>query len=522
MNKEELEEKGFTTIDEFAWDDIDILRPGTDFKEGVTYLTIPMMLNSIKTVGKGKAAKEEAVKELGIGCVTSERKHFAYTRERVEKKGFNYPRTVVQPEKSRWSKDEIRGFLRGDYTEPDPVALFNVIKKVYEEYIEFADEEYYTMMPLFVMGSYMFRLFSAMGYIHFNGTAASGKSQNLNIIDALAFNTIWSSSMSEPSLFRTIAGNPGVVCVDEAEGFEGERGEALRRILNAGYLDGSTATRMEKGPNDTFIVTPYEVFGPKAIASINPLDAVLGSRCVIVAMRPAIRTIPSFERTNPRWPVIRDRLYLWMMLNQAKVKELVDEWNELTRFERAPGLRSRHWQITQSYIVLADYLDRHDGGNRCESLIAFFTAYFAAREKQADATDRIRLVLRTLPRVLATVHPFDGAYYPLKSIHEVVIQYIEEDAKEYYKTRQLSKHLDVLGFKNRRPHKQGQQVWLTNEQVRQEFKQRRVEVDPEDTEWFENEVDYTMTPAATETIGISKAGDDLWANVADKYEEVNF
>jgi len=518
MSAEELEAKGFTVLDEFAWEEVDILRPGTDYKDGVTYLTIPMWLNVIKKVGRGKDAKDEATKELGIGCITSDRTHFAYTPDRVAEKGFGWPQTVVQPQKARWSMDAMRTFLNGEADQPHPVTLFNGLKDVYREYIEFARPEYYDMMPLFVMGSYMFRLFGAIGYVHFNGTAASGKSQNLNIIDALAFNTIWSSSMSEPSLFRTIAGDPGVVCVDEAEGFDGERGEALRRILNAGYLDGSTATRTEKGPGDRFIVVPYEVYGPKAIASINPLDQVLGSRCVIVAMRPALRAIPGFERANPRWQVLRDRLYLWMMTSQKEVKAIADEWNELLRFERAPDLKSRHWQITQSYIILADYLDRHDGGTRCEALIKFFTEYFAESQKQADATDRIRLVLRTLPRVLATCHPYDEHWYPLKTIHEVVTQYIEEDAKEYYKTRTLGKHLDVLGFKKRRPHKQGQQIYIDPAQVRQEFLQRQVEPDPEDVDWLSGVVEYSMTPAATETVGIPKAGDDLWASIADEEE----
>lgn len=515
METAEAEAKGITLLDEFAWEDVEVLQPGTDYKDGVTYVTIPMRLNVIKTVGRGKAATEEVTTELGIGCITSERQHFAYTPERVEQKGFAYPGTVVQPLKSRWSTEEIRHYLSGDYIPPRPVALFETIKKVYEEYIEFAREEYYTMMPLFVMGSYMFRLFNAMGYVHFNGTAASGKSQNLNIIDALAFNTIWASSMSEPALFRQIAGNPGVVAVDEAEGFDGERGEALRRILNAGYLDGSTATRVEKGDNDKWVVKAYEVYGPKAIASINPMDAVLGSRCVIVAMRPALRAIPGFERDNPRWQVIRDRLYLWMMESQKEIRELVSEWNEVTRFERAATLRSRHWQITQSYIILADYLDKQDRGNRCNALITFFTEYFTESQKQSDATDRIRLVLRTLPRVLATCAPHDGSFYPLKTIHEVVSQYLEDDSKEYFKTRTLSKYLDVLGFKKRRPHKQGQQIWLTAEQVRQEFLQRRVEPDPEDEAWLRGEIEYTKAEAI---LGNTKTADDLWSQMADEEE----
>lgn len=495
-------------VDEIQWDDVDVLRPGMDFKDGVVYVTIPARINRLKTVGRGKTATTVVELIPWLACVTSNRDSFGFTEENVTELGFTYPDHVIAEKSRRWSKESIINFRDSNTTAPDPAKLHARLRKVYEQYVEFANEAYYDLMPLFVMGTYMFRLYSSLGYLHFNGTAASGKSQNLRILEALAFNTAWASSMSSAALYRSLAGHPGTVAIDEAEGWEGERGEELRRILNAGYLDGSTVKRAEKGANDNFVVASFESYGPKAIASIAPLDAVIGSRCIIVAMRPAVRTIREFDKDDPEWQRIRDRLYLWLMYHAAPMSALIKEWNKTTRFTRTPTLVGRQWQITQLYLTLADYIDSFDSGTRTDSLLAFFNEYFEALQRQQDASDRIRLLLRTLPEVLRTKAPFDEHWFHIKTIHEVVSVYLEEDAKEYYKTRSVSKHLDVLGFKKRRPHKQGQQVWLEPENIRQEFRQRRVEPAPEDVAWLAGTIEYEITAQSTPTRDTEV---DLWS-----------
>lgn len=512
--REALEAAGAIVVDDVSWDDVDVLRPGMDFKDGITFVTIPGWLSIKKEIRKGKKTEEVIERVLGLAAVTSEGGRFAYTPEEVERLGYGYPDNVIIPKVRRWTGESIEAFRTGNVEPPAPTVLFADLRKVYETYVEFAREEYYDVMPLFIMGTYMFRLFKSLGYIHFNGTAASGKSQNLNILKALAFNTAWASSMSSAALYRSLAGHPGTVCIDEAEGWEGERGEELRRILNSGYIDGSTVQRVEKGPGDKFYVAQFEAYGPKAIASINPLDNVIGSRCLVVGMRPALRKIVEFDYTDERWSNLRDRLYLWLMFYAPIIAERVETWNKTTRFERAPNLISRHWQITQMYVILADLIDSYDNGDRCDRLITFFTEYFAESQKQQDATDRIRLVLRCLPRVLARHVPNDEGYFYLKSILEVVHDYLEDDAKEYYKTRTLSKHLDVLGFKKRRPHKQGQQVWLDPNTIRQEFRQRRVEPDPEDIPWLDGETEYQPTQPV-----VSVPTDNIWAEIAEQEEE---
>ena len=44
----ELEEAGAVVEDDVVWDDIDILRPGMDFKDGLAFVTLPATLNVIK------------------------------------------------------------------------------------------------------------------------------------------------------------------------------------------------------------------------------------------------------------------------------------------------------------------------------------------------------------------------------------------------------------------------------------------------------------------------------------------
>lgn len=503
---------GVELIDPIDWEEYETLRPGVDFHAGVTFFTLPAKVKVEKEVKRNRKTETviEVVDQLVV--VDSEGRQFPYTEENVGKLGFQMPRHVTLDDKRRWSRDGIVTFLKGDYKVPDPSLVFTGIRQVYEEYVEFARQEWYDVMPLFVMGTYLFRLFKSTGYIHFNGTAASGKSQNLRILEALAFNTVWASSMSAAALYRQLAGFPGTILLDEAEGFDGERGEELRRILNAGYLDGQAVRRAEKGKNDQFEVVAFESYGPKVLASINPLDQVIGSRCLVVGMRPAIRMIGEFNKDDPRWQRIRDRLYLWTMTHGAAISDLVIEWNETIRHERAPRLAHRHWQITQTYIVLADYIDRAKGGDLCDRMIAFFSEYFAESQKAQDATDRVRLVLKTLPRVLEAVPAIEGGWYYIKTIHEHVSSYLEDDQREYYKTRNVGKHLDVLGFKKKRSHKQGTQVWLDPDAIRQEFLQRRVEPNEEDLAWLEGKTDYTPSTPTPEPTAPDMS---VWGNDED-------
>ncbi len=483
-------------LDDVVWDNIEYLRPGFDHKAGTTYMTFPIQQRVMKKEKHGKEVETKVVIENNLYTVTSEKRRFWFTPENLEALNFLFPKYVTVEGTPRWRPRDIKAYTDDDAKGPDTVALFNEIRSIYEKHIEFADETFYDLMPLYIMGSYVFRLFSTVPYIHFNGTKASGKSQNLKILRALGFNTTWTANMSASSLFRGIAGMPGVVCIDEAESFQGERGEEIRLLLNSGYAAGANVRRVERTANERFEVQEYEVFGPKAIASINPLEPVIKSRSIVIGMRPALRAIPEFRYEEDQWFDTRNRLYLWALENATNIAALINEWRETLRHTRAADLKNRYWETGQMFIVLADYINQGDLADR---IIRFLIENYQTQTEQENAADRMLILLRCLPEVLRTKQPDDEHWYSIKTIHEVVSAYIEEDSKEYYKTRSVGKNLTSMGFTKRRPHKQGQQVYLDNESVRQAIRERRVEVPDEDKPWLAGEVEYNGMTLPTPT-----------------------
>lgn len=496
---------------DIVWDAMPVLRPGSDFHDDTLYMTFPMERKITKKIGKGKAAEEVTRVETHTMCVTSNRRWFWYTEPEVIDNGFRWPPTgFIQEVETRWPKDKMRDFLTDQTMAEDPTQLYLDLRAVYEEYVEYAEPIFYDLMPLYIMATYVFRLFPAFGYLHFNGTAASGKSQNLKLLKSLGFNCIWASNMSTASLFRRAEGCPGVICLDEAESFEGERGEELRRLLNAGYKAGEPAIRTEPGENGAFVVKHYETFGPKALASINPLEPVIQSRCIIVPMQPAsLKEIPEFNAESERWDSLRHRLYLWAMSNALPLRDVYNDWRDERRWAEARKITNRYWEISQPFIVLAE----HVGGiEKSREVIAFFETYFAAQQAAAEEIDRQRMLLKVLPEVLRDLSKdmftFDNKhFYRLKDIHDAVADKLDEDVKEYYKTKATGKHLTALGFRGRKIAKGGTLVHIDETELRDQFAKRHVTPFEEDTAWLAGELSYVERRSTTALPG---AAATLW------------
>lgn len=469
----------------FIFEDTPVLYPGTDYHDGVLYMTFPIDLRKMVKEGRSKEEVERRVTETI--CVSSKRRFFMYNHEDVEAQGFRMPPTFTQENRSRWPLPALRAFLQNKTAAPTGQQVYDQLVKAYKEYVEYPEDVYYELVPLFIMGSYIFRIFTSTGYLHFNGTMASGKSQNLKLLKAFGFNTSWVSNISTAALFRTVAGSPGIVCIDEAEGFDGDRGEELRRLLNAGYLAGEPVSRTEKTANDRFQVTQYEIYCPKVLASINPLEPVIQSRCVVIPMAPALRRIEEFDPDDERWAAVRENLYLWAMANAPRIEALYHEWNQDKRHRLAPLILHRQWQISQMYIVLADLI----GGDKMAlDLIEFFNGYFATMQKSIEQTDQLRLLLKCLPRVMSSKTAIDQEWYSIKDIHATVLDYLEEDSRQYYSSKKTGLHLVALGFRDRKTHKGGSVVKLDEKSVRREMQRRHVDPFDEDAKWYAGETSY--------------------------------
>lgn len=459
------------------------LMPGLDIRDGKVFQTHKIVRKvTVPPKRKGEDPTVDTVPTLV--CVTSDREVFRYDKERISALGYEYPRTVTIPSKQRWQDKNIKAWRDGT-DKPWPLdRVYQNVRETFVKYVEFADEIYYDLMSLYTMASYVFRAFPVSGYIHMNGSAGSGKTQTLKILDAIGFNPMLTAGISEAAMFRSVAGNPGLMLLDETEKFEGERGESVRRMLLAGYVFTGTNTRAERDTSDgPWEAREFSVYCPKAFASIEPLDGVLGSRCLVVQMRPAVRTIPSFPNDPELWRETRNQLYLWSLYHGVNIQKSAEEWEE-RRLTEAAGIQSRNWEVASQMVVLSDYII---GKELSEKVIEFFANYYKKSSEAADAVDRVRILLRSLPRVLAEKQPWQGNFYSLKEIHDIVIRYMEEDSLQYYKTRNTGKALDTLGFRDRKARPGGVHVKLEEARIKQEMKQRRVEPFPEDEYWLAND-----------------------------------
>ena len=297
--------------------------------------------------------------------------------------------------------------------------------------------------------------------------------------------------MTAPDLYRGLAGNAGVVGIDEEEKWKGESADAVKAILRSGYGEGVEVTRQRQRPDGNWERDHFPIYSPKALASINPLDDTTSSRTIVVGMRPALRPIPEFDATRvERWRTLRDDLYLWGLGNAKAVHKLYNEWTVPGtghRFTKAEELYNRSWEISAPLVVVTDYI----GGDAfSKPLIEWLTEYFKMQRTQSNLNDFTRLITLALPSVMKNTIAREGWWYTVKTIHETFLSMMDEDVTDRIKTSTVAKLLRPLGFSNQKPEKGGVQVQILEEDVRRVYRERRIEPRAEDEAWFEGKTSY--------------------------------
>ena len=184
------------------------------------------------------------------------------------------------PTKSNWSVSSIRRFLQGGGS-VKPHVLFSKLRKFMTRRIHFLAPWQATVVVLWVMGTYVHRIFDWYGYLWLTSPGRrTGKTRLLELISALAYNA--SSVMTDPTeaaLFRDTALNASTQILDEIESLRGadqEKRAALMSMLNDGFKAGAVIPRvnMKAGTIDY-----HDVFCPRALAGINRLAPTLADRC---------------------------------------------------------------------------------------------------------------------------------------------------------------------------------------------------------------------------------------------------
>ena len=161
------------------------------------------------------------------------------------------------------------------------VAFYN-IQDLLRKYLDI-EEGYYTLIPLWIIGTYIHKEFPSYPFLYFNATRGSGKTRVMKLISFLSYEGAMLNSLTEAVLFRT----KGMLAIDEFEGISRKGTENLRELLNSAYKKGIKVKRMRKvrtpeGENQ--VVEEFDVYRPICMANICGIEEVLSDRCITLVL----------------------------------------------------------------------------------------------------------------------------------------------------------------------------------------------------------------------------------------------
>ena len=156
------------------------------------------------------------------------------------------------------------------------------IKTILKTYIDLKPE-YYSIIALWIIGTYLHDEFESFPYLFFNAMRGSGKSRTLRLVCHLAKDGNVMASPTEAVLFRLT----GTIGIDEFEGVGSKDRNALRELLNAGYKKGLKILRMKKKKTidgEEQCVEEFEAYRPIVMSNIWGMEEVLADRCISLVL----------------------------------------------------------------------------------------------------------------------------------------------------------------------------------------------------------------------------------------------
>jgi len=211
-------------------------------------------------------------------------------------------KAVCLPEKDPrdlWLKhdEKFKDVLEASITKTRVIDLYpkipltiNLILKLSEllnRHIFFKEKRLPLLIATWVLGTYVYDLFTFFGYLWVNSPVKRcGKSLLQDILSHLCFqSTSRFSNASESAIFR-LADNARTLILDELENLRSQDKKkygVVMSILNNGFQAGGKVPRTERG-EEGFKVVEYSVFCPKVLAGINRLTDTIEDRSFKVAM----------------------------------------------------------------------------------------------------------------------------------------------------------------------------------------------------------------------------------------------
>ena len=348
-----------------------------------------------------------------------------------------------------WSGGGRRAWLSGAPA-PEPCEVFKGVCERIGHYLDFpcgATPGTVATLALWTWLSYVYPAWTSVPYLAIGGPLASGKSSVFRVLGRMAFRPLESSNMTAACLFRTLHEQGGTLLLDEAERLRDGSPDAgeLRSILLSGYKRGSPAMRLEK-QGDKFQRVTFDVYTPKAVASIGRLPEALASRCIHIGMfRAAVNSEKPRRRLDAepgKWATIRDGLHALALEHGQTWVALAD------RVDVVPAdFAGRDFELWQPLLALAGWLDEAGVSGLLE-LVSEHARSTVEGSREESVSDTDELVLRLL-----AAHVQAGTHDRVKA-GDLLREAQEHDGATFarWKAKGIANSLKRYGIRTRKGH----------------------------------------------------------------------
>jgi DNA primase len=329
--------------------------------------------------------------------VTSKRERFVLSHEELLGRGWHTPdmdRTDIRVAEERYSPEVIKGFLNGSLS-GDIQKTFSEVRAAMQRYIDFTDERVYDFLACWIIGTYLFPIFSHYPYVHFTGPKGSGKSQCLHVLRNLGHNAKIAGSMTLAVQFRIISALQPTLLFDEMENLGQTQHTELHRMLKYGFeKNGPQVWRMDTTGN-RMEMSCWSVYCPRAFASIEGMEDVIGSRSVQVIMERSFNDEIKSRTVNAEdtlWQDLRDQLFLVTMTEGTRIKGIYDSLEKPAEIY----FSGRDWDIFKGILSVAWSV----GSEAFNSLISFAINTHESKVARDQDNSPDMIILRFLSEVI--------------------------------------------------------------------------------------------------------------------------
>jgi hypothetical protein len=211
------------------------------------------------------------------------------------------------------------------YETDEPKRLFAELEDYHRSISEFPNESYYTLLVTWDFHTYIMEAWDYSPILLFYAVPERGKSRTGKGIAYVAYRGRHTETLREVCIFRASETQGATLFFDVRDIWKKLERQGSEDILLLRFEKGAKAERVlypERGPFEDTVY--FDLFGPTAIATNEPLHRILDTRCIPIVMPQSNSNFPLDPRPQFGLP-FRERLTVWRAKMSLKEIELEDK-----------------------------------------------------------------------------------------------------------------------------------------------------------------------------------------------------